>query len=285
MNASIRIADLASDPRPDIVIPEPVYSREYDDLKYIFNRAVETAADATKRFSGVFYFLTYRGAPTSAIEVRSLHKYVTELLAKWESPSNQATVASVISTMQSRGVTVTSAAVRETVVLVRDFLSVWLPLANKMIEAKARVVKGRKPSATPRKTEPRTKENTGTCACCGQNVKLAAGKIVLHGFTIRPGWRSGRCFGVGYSPIETGVDGLEAYLEALQRHAVQLEAQITNLKALDPKTAMDRTPAQPYRTVGAALAAAETELRFTKSDTTSTMRRIREWSPRPLPTA
>lgn len=285
MSTKLRIDDLANDPSPDIAIPDPIYSREYDDLKYIFNRAVETAADASKRFSGAFYALTYMGAPTSAIEVRSMHRRVTALLAKWDSPATQVMVTTAINSMQSRGQTVTSSDVREAVVRVRDFLTTWLPLADKMVAVKDRVVKGRKPSAMPRKTEPRTKDNTGTCACCGQNVKLAVGKIVLHGFTIRPGWRAGRCFGVGFSPIETGPDGLVALLEVLRRRIPRLEAEITNLRALDINATLERTPEQPYRTVRAALSNAESELRHTRSDITATERRIREWVPRPLPTA
>ena len=89
--------------------------------------------------------------------------------------------------------------------------------AELLAAAKDRVIKARKPSATPRKTPERTLDNTGTCACCGQNVKLSAGRIVMHGYTIRWGFQSGRCFGVGFPPIEVSPAGLDAAIASCER--------------------------------------------------------------------
>lgn len=286
MSIQARIKELATDPAPDMVLPEPMYARDYDDAKYIFNRAVETAARDAGVFSGLYYWITYKGTPTSALEVRASLKGANDLLNRWGSRAVVDRVAQAIrnaSVSHSTGAVKTPEEAKAALEAVRDFLTRWHPLAEKMIAAKDRAIKGRKPSATPRKTPPRTTENTGTCACCGVNVKLANGKIVMHGYTIRPGWRVGRCFGVGYSPIETGKDGLEAYLLALKSRVSDLERSIAS-ETRPPDTALERTQYQPYRTVGARLENLRSELRFTKSDITSTERRIAEWKPRPLPT-
>lgn len=59
----------------------------------------------------------------------------------------------------------------------------------------------------------RTRENTGSCPVCFQNIKLNNGRMVLHGYK-RPGHGSteGNCFGYGYPAFELKVDGVKAYL-------------------------------------------------------------------------
>ena len=99
----------------------------------------------------------------------------------------------------------------------RDVVTVYTPAAELLAAAKDRVIKARKPSATPRKTPERTLDNTGTCSCCGQNVKLNGGRIVKHGFTIRWGFQSGSCFGVGYQPIEVSSEGIVATIASAER--------------------------------------------------------------------
>lgn len=280
------VNDLAADPSPDIALPDVIFTADYDAAKYLFSRAVETAAKNAKVFNRSFYWLTYKSNPTSALEVRAHAKAIDDLLTRWDRPATKDRVQTALSqmaTVPAAGDATTPEALRATLEAAAAFLRRWLPLADKIIAAKSRVTKGRKPSATPRKTKERTTENTGTCACCGKNVKLDNGRIVMHGFTIRPGWRSGRCFGVGYSPIETGKDGLEAYLNALTTHRDQTTKIIAELQKLDPSTALERTPYQQFRTVGAKLSNEESELLFTQVSIRETEKRIREWEPKPLP--
>ena len=101
--------------------------------------------------------------------------------------------------------------------LFRDVLVTFRPAAERLAAAKGRVIKARKPSTTPRKTPERTIENTGTCPCCGQNVKLNGGRLVAHGYTIRWGFQSGNCFAVGLRPIEVSSEGLTAAIAAYER--------------------------------------------------------------------
>mgnify|MGYP000096012542 CR=1 FL=1 len=97
-------------------------------------------------------------------------------------------------------------------------LGAYSAICAKFVAAKTRVVKARKPSTVARKTPARTLDNTGTCACCDMNVKLdGAGTIVPHGYTIRWGFQSGGCFGVGYRPIEVSDEGLRAALQGFER--------------------------------------------------------------------
>lgn len=92
------------------------------------------------------------------------------------------------------------------------FVKTWGPIAVKFKEIKQFVIKGRKPSDTPRKTPERTTENTGTCPICGQNVKLKDGAMVSHGYQVRWNEFVGNCFGVREQPIEVSDSGLRNYL-------------------------------------------------------------------------
>lgn len=105
-----------------------------------------------------------------------------------------------------------------------SFLEEGKYLWDLITEAKQFVVKGRKPSANPRKTPPRTLENTGTCGCCGKNVKMnEAGELVAHGYTIRWGFQQGNCFGVGYPPHEVSPKCAQDYLKLLRDTEKTLE--------------------------------------------------------------
>ena len=96
-----------------------------------------------------------------------------------------------------------------------ELLNEFAPIMEGVKAAKARVIKGRKPSTTPRTTPERTIENTGTCGCCGKNVKMSGNILVAHGYTIKYGFQSGNCFGVGYEPVEVSNKAIVAYLEVL----------------------------------------------------------------------
>ena len=80
---------------------------------------------------------------------------------------------------------------------------------------------------------PRTRDGTGSCPVCFQNIKLKPGSnptMVLHGYE-RPGhgYVHGKCKGVGFAPYELSDKGTKNYLELLQR---QLQGQQARLKTL-----------------------------------------------------
>jgi hypothetical protein len=104
-----------------------------------------------------------------------------------------------------------------------------LPMCELILDLKKRAVKTRKPSS---KVNPnaRTLENTGTCGCCGKNVKMEDGKLVDHGFEIH-GWghRVGSCFGVGYEPVEISPKAMVEYL-------AYLEATLERLRDEEPQS-------------------------------------------------
>lgn len=79
----------------------------------------------------------------------------------------------------------------------------WIDLANKALNMEAV-----QPSVQ------RTRDNTGTCGVCFQNIKLNDGRIVLHGYK-RPGTGSvhGNCFGTGYQPFELSPEATEKWLK------------------------------------------------------------------------
>lgn len=90
----------------------------------------------------------------------------------------------------------------------------------------------------------RTREGTGTCSVCFNNVKVSrSGKIVLHGYQ-RPGYGAirGECFGVGYPPFEIAVEGVVAYIAHLTGEIAKIKEDIRDLKS--GKT--DRIPIFKY---------------------------------------
>lgn len=83
----------------------------------------------------------------------------------------------------------------------------------------------------------RTRDRTGSCAVCFQNVKLAPEKnsIVIHGYK-RPGTGTvhGKCEGVGYPPYELSSKGTAMYLtEFIEPAAKVLQSRYDALKAND----------------------------------------------------
>lgn len=78
----------------------------------------------------------------------------------------------------------------------------------------------------------RTRENTGTCAACWGNYKLAGGRLVLHGYE-RPGYGyiKGQCFGVDSQPMETSVDCARAYREFLEGVLAGEERKLAKLES------------------------------------------------------
>jgi hypothetical protein len=138
-----------------------------------------------------------------------------------------------------------------------------LPMCELLLALKGRAVKTRKPSS---KVNPnaRTIENTGTCGCCGKNVKMKSGKLVDHGFELH-GWggRTSGCFGVGYEPVEISPKSMVEYL-------AYLEATLERLRSEEPNSLerKQRIEAQIWGTEG--------HVRYLKP-------RIESWKPSELP--
>lgn len=180
-----------------------------------------------------------------------------------------------------------------------EFVQTWLPVREKIRALKPFIVKGRRPSATPRKTEPRTLDNTGTCAVCGKNVKLdAAGRIVSHGFTVRWHTHVGNCFGVNYPPIEISPDGLRAWLRNTELARDTVASSIKTIEEF-PTAAVptSRYPVSADATVDFTNADDPNYARYRRQYIEDLRRRVEwlnkdverinkqltEWKPQPLP--
>lgn len=182
---------------------------------------------------------------------------------------------------------------------VRVVVATWTPVAEKFRTLKPLIVKGRKPSATPRTTPVRTLDNTGTCACCGQNVKMSAtGDMVAHGYTIQFGYFSGECFGVGYPPVEVSPAGAIAYrahlLGFMEDNARKLETLVTTRPALTVNHGTDRRPnvrvhndgdATYERQFATRVYGYESLLRQVNADVIHFTKVVTNWTARPLPDA
>lgn len=142
------------------------------------------------------------------------------------------------------------------------------PVCEKFLKAKLLVIKSRKPSDRPRVTPERTIDNTGTCSCCGQNVKLDGGRIVAHGYTIRYGYQSGSCAGVGFAPIEVSADGAKAYLRGLEAFQSRQQAAL-----------VEATRAGEKKRIWSI----EADLRSLKIDIHHFTRVVADWAPKALP--
>jgi hypothetical protein len=171
----------------------------------------------------------------------------------------------------------------------REYLELVRPVIEKLVIIKGTVIKGRKPSTTPRLTPERTIENTGTCSVCGRNVKLSTeGRIVDHGYTIRYGFQSGNCFGVGFAPIEISDGGAVAYLDALESHKASQEKALP--KAVEAAEALALTQKsfednREQRAVRNAPRSIETAIRHLGLDIEMFTKIVAEWDAKPLPDA
>jgi len=146
-----------------------------------------------------------------------------------------------------------------------ELLNEFAPVMVALKDAKGRVVKGRKPSDNPSSKPARTIENTGTCGCCGKNVKMdSAGFLVAHGYTIKYGFQSGNCFGVGFKPFEESNESVAYYLSALRDHLEVLE---------DTQVPEDRNAAY----------ALERDIRHIGMDIEYFTKRLNAWEAKPLP--
>jgi hypothetical protein len=152
------------------------------------------------------------------------------------------------------------------------------PIIEDMNKLKGMVVKGRKPSTDPRLTPERTIENTGTCAVCGRNVKLDKGQhIVSHGYTIRWGFQSGNCHGVGFKAVELSPEGIVSWKKVLEAALAHAEENIQSLR--------DAAEVDKNRNTRMAVSQAEATIRYAPRDIAELETRITTWEAKPLPGA
>jgi hypothetical protein len=164
----------------------------------------------------------------------------------------------------------------------RAFCEVVESVIADMNTLKGMVVKGRKPSTTPRQTPERTIENTGTCAVCLRNVKLDKGQhIVAHGYTIRWGFQSGNCPGVRFKPVEISSEGIIYWKDHLER---ALEIALEQVEAL-PVLIEAETDLKTKRDLRRGLANNEATVRYAPRDIADLETRIANWEPKALPGA
>ena len=164
-------------------------------------------------------------------------------------------------------------------------------------EAKPLVVKARKPSGKERVTPLRTLDNTGTCACCGKNVKLETGGVLYdHGFTIQWNFRNGNCFGVGYKPWEKSPEGAVAYVSVVRSEIAAREARlialpdalelpdVTRPAGRDGKhTMVPRENTRFGYILNVTKANIESDIRHLNRIATEFDTRIKNWKEEPLP--
>ena len=197
---------------------EVIYNVDFNDMKSGLSRAYEKSIDpARMKFAGCDRF-----APEASVywDTESFLHIASSGLKKLKK------VEAVIPPEKK-------ADFDHLVAIHEQGVEIW----NRIKQAKAFIVKGRKPSTAPRKTEPRTLDNTGTCPICNQNTKMLGVRIVHHGFTIKWGNRDGSCFGVGYKPIEISPEGavdykkmLEGFLKSSQRGQTSLAKKVAGLE-------------------------------------------------------
>ncbi len=164
----------------------------------------------------------------------------------------------------------------------REFVEATRQLAEDMKAVKLLVVKTRKPSATPRKTKARTIENTGTCAVCDRNVKLAGGLIVAHGYRIVWNQQSANCPGANHPPIEVSPSGAQVQIMALTNwinRELVISAKCSNAAKLpsnDPAVQKD---------MRIKTAQAESNIKHGEYEIKRLQAKVDGWEPRSLPGA
>jgi hypothetical protein len=138
---------------------------------------------------------------------------------------------------------------------------------------------------------PRTRDNSGSCGVCFQNVKLKQDRVVLHGYK-RPGvgYVIGDCFGMNYPPFELSDEATKDYvakvlipsLKNAKVYLHRLEAgEVTvlgepkrEIKVGDPR--WERALEDAIRNAKRAIEAAEDYLKAYEA-------LIQHWKVRPLP--
>lgn len=138
---------------------------------------------------------------------------------------------------------------------------------------------------------PRTRDNTGTCGACFQNMKLDdERRIVLHGY-LRPGdgYAHGQCFGVRYRPFELEVDATRDFLARVvtpcrERAAAKVARLATGTVTLgDEKRPIPPGDPRYPGELAAAKRTAEYQFLSAQQDEESFQRLVRFWRVRDLP--
>jgi hypothetical protein len=113
----------------------------------------------------------------------------------------------------------------------------WLRKSTKMLEQVSNYLGMETHESQRENAKPRTRDGTGTCACCFRNIKLKMRGsqlpvMVLHGYK-RPGWGQvhGSCFGVDYPPFELATDGTKALVAYLQKNVERCEQEIKDIQS------------------------------------------------------
>jgi hypothetical protein len=188
------------------------------------------------------------------------------------------------------------------------FFAAWAPYivaANLMNDLKPMVKKGRQPNPEAEARKERDLENTGTCGCCGRNIKLGFtdGNIWDHGFAIAnrgygfaAGYKTGAsCFGTGYQPIELSPACWIDMLSSWKRRVLDLPAVIERLEAqiaslAKPVSKMDwqmtkeeKDYAKTYGMTLMSLRECKSELSHLKLAIPEMTEKIANWAPKPLP--
>lgn len=157
----------------------------------------------------------------------------------------------------------------------------WLEQINKRLDMSAH-----EPAA------PRTRDGTGTCPVCFQNIK-ARPEMVLHGYK-RPGTGQvhGNCFGMGFLPFEVSVKGTQEYLEKglkpqlkrLQRTLADLKADKVDQLSTWREKNITRDHPQWASVLKETIEATEREVEFSEAFVEAHERLVKHWKERPLPT-
>ncbi len=239
----------------EILRQRPLYNAQFKDAKDTLNGAFESAYDAEVQ-DPFFFCGRYQDRPEAVNELTysawSLHRLPGLLKKVHACESNDPAITAMV-----------------------NFLNSWDEAYHVLVDAKRDAIKGRRPVAdSERKTAPRTLENTGTCACCGRNVKLLHGRIVDHGFQLQFGMRRGNCFGVNYHPWEKSPDGKIDYAEAVRQAIKRIQEDLEY---------MQMEPDADARQAQRDMAIAESELRFARKTLALLEEEIRNWTAQPLP--
>lgn len=159
----------------------------------------------------------------------------------------------------------------------------WIARINQFLQMEEHV-----PSAQ------RTRDGTGSCPVCFQNIKISSSEMmVLHGYK-RPGHGQvhGSCFGVGYPAFEVSVKGVVAYLNQMILPSIKrIQSNLDGLKSGDIKKIPVRyskdpvTPESPDwdSALKDAIQVTERSLKAAESDKAAYNRLKDHWVERPLP--
>jgi hypothetical protein len=139
-------------------------------------------------------------------------------------------------------------------------------------------------------------ERLGECPACGNDQVVRKTGMVLHGYE-RPGhgYTIGRCFGVGYKPLEVSDEGLRAFIKFLQDVKTNREEQVKNVATVTEMYIPPRWRGDKPRTLKkgvdkgfddalkSRIALLESEIKAITQDLALCARKLETWQPRPWP--